>query len=578
MMFAASGLFGQEWLRVYGGAGFDYGYMIAPISDGGFYTAGLQAAQGSMDRDFWVARFDADGNKLWDTTYGKKGITETLFSFNSASGDGFMVGGFSGVQFSGTESALMYRGDTTGKVLWTIDVNYHSSDHWHFGFERRGGGYFLGGHTDSKEDPKGDMWLARFDDNRNMVWEKTYDRGFVEHAHSGVQTRDGGLILGGHTSVGDMEKYWLVKVDSNGTMQWQKVYSSSNMNHDSPYRVIETREGNYAVFGGSGSAHGSGGTIWLLVVDSTGKIIVDKHLGDPASDSFSWSGRQTSDGGYIISGYTSHNTKGEEDIYVIKTKADGTVEWDSTFGGNGPDFGYDVIETTDGYFVCGLTGSGDLMTGGEGDLVVLKIAKKEVTLPLPSQVTLVAPAANAILTDTTAMLRWGQGNPAVTRYQLELATDAAFTQKIVDSSLTDTSTLRTQLMNGGTYWWRVRASNATGWGPFSEARQFTVTKGASVGDRESLGGLALHQNIPNPFGATTTFRFTQGRAGTVRMALLDLAGREVATICDDRFEAGEHAVELDASTLPAGVYVCRMTADGDDGAEAVRSVIVTVVR
>jgi hypothetical protein len=551
----------------------------------------------------------------------------------------------------------MYRCDSTGKELWNIDVDYSSSDHWHFGFERREGGYYLGGHTDSKTDPKGDMWLVRYDSARHMIWEKTYDRGFSEHAHAGIETRDGGCLLVGHTNLGNLEKYWIVRVDSNGVEKWRKMFSSNDTYDDSPYHVVETREGNFAIFGGSSSPTSGAGTIWLLVLDPSGNIVLDRHYGNPTYSSFAWAGRQTSDGGYVMAGYTTYNTVGDADLYLVKAAADGTLEWEKRYGGKGPEYGYDVIETNDGYIACGVTGSTDLGAGAEGDMLLVKF-KKDVVLPLPSAITLVAPAANATLADTASVLRWRPGTPSVTRYELDIATDSSFTQKIVDSSLTDTSALRANLTNGGkywwrvraynatgwgpysevrkftvasypatvaliypaqngvvdntdvqmrwgrsapgvtryqldvatdsqfstatadssltdttmlrtgfvfgsTYWWRVRAANSVGWGPYSEARTFTVQEGASVErGSESAAGLAIYPNIPNPFGATTTFRFHQGRRGEASMVLVDLAGRQVATICSGMFEAGDHAIPFDGSRIPSGIYICRLVAPG----------------
>jgi extracellular elastinolytic metalloproteinase len=71
----------------------------------------------------------------------------------------------------------------------------------------------------------------------------------------------------------------------------------------------------------------------------------------------------------------------------------------------------------------------------------------------------------------------------------------------------------------------------------------------------------LHAAYPNPFDATTTLRYDVAATGTVRVAVYDLLGREVAVLADGAHEAGSYAVALDGRTLPAGVYLVRMTAD-----------------
>lgn len=73
---------------------------------------------------------------------------------------------------------------------------------------------------------------------------------------------------------------------------------------------------------------------------------------------------------------------------------------------------------------------------------------------------------------------------------------------------------------------------------------------------------SLHQNYPNPFNPTTQIRFDVPTAGTVRLAVFDVLGREVKTLVNDRREAGYHTVVFDNSNLSSGVYFYRLTAPG----------------
>jgi hypothetical protein len=561
-----------------GGPDFEYGYNIFATSDGGFFTAGTQQVSSTSTQEhFWIARFDSAGNKLWDKSYGVQGITYTLFGSMVTHDDGLMFGGFTNQQFSGKEAAVMYRIDRDGKELWHDSVDYSSSDHFHFFAERREGGYYFGGHTDSKSDPRGNMWLLRLDSARNVIWEKEYDNGSGEHAHWGIETRDGGALLLGHTDVTGLEKFWLVKVDSNGTKQWDSSYSSSDQYHDSPYHVFETREGNYALIGGSSHASQAGlGTIWLVVVDTSGKILIDRHYGNASSESFAWSGRQASDGGFIIAGYTSYKTKGGMDMYVVKTKADGSVEWEKTFGGSGNDYGYDVIETRDGYIAAGYTESASIMTGGGGDLMLVKIAK-EVTAP-PAATVLISPVNDSTIVASapTPAFTW-QPTPTATKYQLQIATDNAFTGIVYDdSTLTATSATSPQL-NAGRYWWHVRAANDAGWGPWSEIWSFTVGIVNSVDEESIASGVTLSRNIPNPFITTTTLRFTIGTRSDVSLKVLDLLGRPVATVVDRRFEGGDHSVPFDGTALPSGTYLCQLLVTSPGGIRQLRTMPITII-
>ncbi|MBL0176139.1 MAG: T9SS type A sorting domain-containing protein [Ignavibacteria bacterium] len=75
-------------------------------------------------------------------------------------------------------------------------------------------------------------------------------------------------------------------------------------------------------------------------------------------------------------------------------------------------------------------------------------------------------------------------------------------------------------------------------------------------------GAAQLENAPNPFNPSTIIRFSLPRETAARLAVLDVYGRMVRLIADRGFAQGEHALRFDASDLPAGVYFCRLDADG----------------
>jgi hypothetical protein len=76
----------------------------------------------------------------------------------------------------------------------------------------------------------------------------------------------------------------------------------------------------------------------------------------------------------------------------------------------------------------------------------------------------------------------------------------------------------------------------------------------------------LEQNWPNPFNPSTSIKYTvggtrdEGRGGSVKLAVYDLLGREVAVLVNERKQAGSYEVQFDASRLSSGVYVYRLMA------------------
>ncbi len=80
---------------------------------------------------------------------------------------------------------------------------------------------------------------------------------------------------------------------------------------------------------------------------------------------------------------------------------------------------------------------------------------------------------------------------------------------------------------------------------------------------------ALHAAYPNPFATTTTLRFDLPKAAEVRVTVYDVLGREVTRLVDAPMEPGAHRATLQATDLPSGTYLVRMTA-GDGFAQTQR--------
>ena len=76
------------------------------------------------------------------------------------------------------------------------------------------------------------------------------------------------------------------------------------------------------------------------------------------------------------------------------------------------------------------------------------------------------------------------------------------------------------------------------------------------------GTFALAQNFPNPFSGTTTIAFQVRQAGHVSLDVFDVMGRKVATVVNEVVSAGAHRATFEARDLAAGLYLVRLTAEG----------------
>jgi len=78
--------------------------------------------------------------------------------------------------------------------------------------------------------------------------------------------------------------------------------------------------------------------------------------------------QQTSDEGYIVAGYTDSFGAGGYDIFLIKTDANGNIQWVKTYGGTGYDWAYSVQQTSDGGYIV----AGETWFFGAGNIFLIK--------------------------------------------------------------------------------------------------------------------------------------------------------------------------------------------------------------
>jgi len=143
------------------------------------------------------------------------------------------------------------------------------------------------------------------------------------------------------------QNYTFVK--GNGEEKWIKTYDFSYF--DSGKKVFQTNDGGYIVLGIKTRFLDTDYQIFLLKTDNLGNKIWEKTFGGEEWDK-AGSIKQTSDGGYIITGYTNSFGTGYSDIWLIKTDSEGNKLWDKTFGfADSNESGQEIIELDDGGFV-----------------------------------------------------------------------------------------------------------------------------------------------------------------------------------------------------------------------------------
>lgn len=182
----------------------------------------------------------------------------------------------------------------------------------------------------------------------------------------GWQTTDGGYVFGGFQTL-DKFKICFVKTNKYGDVLWTHTSGWSLDNFGYSYQ--QTTDGGYIVVGYTMTGGSTGNDIYLVKTDGEGNKVWEKTFGGSGAD-IAYSVKQTTDGGYIFSGYTTVKGKNGTPMYIVKTDANGNKLWEKSIGGSSNnDCGYRLIQVSDGGFFV----FGDYAVSGESSSCIVKL-------------------------------------------------------------------------------------------------------------------------------------------------------------------------------------------------------------
>jgi photosystem II stability/assembly factor-like uncharacterized protein len=349
--------------------------------------------------------------------------------------------------------------------------------------------------------------------------------------NSGVNTNLTGAFLLNSNSGWIVGDAGVILRTTTGGAVWSPYYSGT----------IQNLEGVYFLSQSTGFAVGNGGVI--LKTTNGGESWISKPSGTTNwLNSVSFVGNNTgwaSGGNYYTSGTGQ----------ILKT-TDGGENWSAQTIPSVP-------WLADVYFINSETG---WAVGLNGTI----ISTVNGGLPLPSAPVLVFPLNNAINVPVNTTFRWNQVTNA-RHYTIQISTVPNFAV-ITDSVTVDTNLYNVpygKLLNAITYFWRVNGSNAIGTGAWSAVWTFSTLPTGLIQISTSVPKeYKVFDAYPNPFNPSTKISFQLPVVSSSSLKIFDITGKEVATLLNEKLNAGTYTVDWNASEFPSGVYFYRLTAEG----------------
>jgi len=382
-----------------------------------------------------------------------------------------------------------------------------------------------------------DYWVVKLNSSGDILWQRCLGGTDDDYAYSIQQTSDGGFIVAGQTYSNDgdvsgnhgYDDAWVVKLNSSGDIEWQKCLGGTD--DDYAYSIQQTSDGGFIVTGYTESNDGdvSGNhsnwgwdDAWVVKLNSSGDIEWQKCLGG-TNDDRAYSIQQTSNGGFIVAGYTYSNdgdvsgNHGYWDAWVVKLNSSGDIEWQKCLGGTSDDYANSIQQTSDGGFiVAGRTNSndGDVSAnhGGYSDAWIVKL-------------------------NSSGDIEWQKclgGTSDDYANSIQQTSDSGF------------------IVVGYTFSNDYDVSENHGYDDAWVVKLINEPEG--ITEIENYNLLSIY---PNPFTENAIITFDNPKNEKYRLLIIDVTGKVVMEIN----EIYGNTVEIDGSNLSAGVYVFELTCD-----------------
>jgi hypothetical protein len=220
-------------------------------------------------------------------------------------------------------------------------------------------GYLIVGvsiHFDNPADARGILLKIDFDGVEQ--WRQEYNYGSLDDELFAIYpTSDDGYILSGWAQASTYD-YWLVKTDGNGNEQWNQTYGGNNQDFGHSRLCYQTSDDGYLMTGYSYSFGAGQCDVWTIKTDASGNLEWNFTYGDTYRD-VSWSIEEIPENKYVVC--VTMNLLGmtgdKADIHLVKIDEDGNIEWVTEYGGEETQIANHIQQTSDeGFITAGRNG------------------------------------------------------------------------------------------------------------------------------------------------------------------------------------------------------------------------------
>ncbi len=412
----------------YGGSQIETGSWAEILPNGSRIFGGITSSNNgdvnglhNNSADAWVVKTNATGALDFQRCIGGSDFDFAIAGAASPEGGIVAVGqansndgDFAGLN-KGSCDAFIAKVAPNGNLAWAKLLGGAQCDLFEAVWPIASGGYLAGGETASNDGDiagflggQSDMFLARFDENGNVIWKKTFGGTGLDRCLDLWKTIDGHFIVLGETSSTDghfpathgSNDVVLMKIDLNGNILWAKTFGGNSI--DRGVMVRQKTNGEYVVLASTQSTNGQVGgfqgfrDIWVFRTDANGNLLSQRCLG--GSQAEEPGGLELAPNGDLLVTGNTRSTDGDVasdpgsaagNGWLVLLKANLDIRWAATYGtGNGTQIFYAAPISSGGVFAIGSSEgiAGDVTCSkGSQDIWAFELASSVGTAEIEAQ-------------------------------------------------------------------------------------------------------------------------------------------------------------------------------------------------
>ncbi|GGB79036.1 T9SS type A sorting domain-containing protein [Dyadobacter sediminis] len=344
--------------------------VVQQTKDGGYMIAGWSNSDDEGITKLYIVKIDKTGYRQWAKAIGNiQSFADNVTSVSQSPDGGYLISGHSAGN-KGLDKTENSRGgqdfwiiklQADGNILWDKTIGGSDHDYLKSSIQTEDGGYLLGGYSrspvsgektkDSKDGQNEyDFWVVK------LAPEIPVQPGAITRFIAKNET--GKAILEWTSDVGSTVFDQFEVQQSVDRKTWKKVATVNAKQASDDYTYVHANpvigiEVQYRLKITDLDKNVTYSRIRSLsIAQNAPKVVWDKVMQDNNFQSM----LHTSDGGYILAGSqgdTLEDSRGGTDYWIVKLSADGTKQWDKTFGGTDDDVVRTMIQTADGGYLLG---------------------------------------------------------------------------------------------------------------------------------------------------------------------------------------------------------------------------------